>query len=513
MLRNCLVSRFEHLDCYATVLCLSIWTHGECYATVLRNCLASLDLNTWCVLRNCLVSRYLNTWMLRNCLVSLDLNTWWMLCNCFTQLSCVSRFEHMVCATQLSLCLDLNTWMLRNCLVSLDLNTWWMLRNCLTQLSCVSRFEHMVCYSQVWKSMRFQKLCVLAWGKLIREGRCDCCVQVVFLYVGFQSIATFCSYYVWMYSGDWCPLVALYMCDFLIHLDILQPNTCLVPCTFLDRLLHFGMWCTNMAMDIDQVLMGWDEVMWLVATPVLLCTAKYYSSTTQVLLQYYKVRLQCYSSTTKYYNVLLQYYSVLQSTTTYYSSTALYYQVLLQYDSVLQSTSAVLLRTTTYYSSTTPVLLRTTTYYSSTTPYYNVLLQYFSVRQSTTPVLLCTIKYYSQYYSVLQSTTPVLLCTDSNAVRRAWCSYLPRRGVFNCWSGGVPSFEYLVTSFTTSFIPRSRPRSLPLQKACFQAAISKQFPLNMIVLVERLISYASDVRPIVFCNFWLINSRCFWTFF
>ena len=40
-----------------------------------------------------------------------------------------------------------------------------------------------------------------------------------------------------------------------------------------------------------------------------------------------------------------------------------------------------------------------------------------------------------QYYSVLQSATPVLLCTDSTAVRRAWCGYLPRRGVFNCWSG------------------------------------------------------------------------------
>ena len=186
------MSRFEHmvnatqlscvsiwtLGCYATVLCLSIWTHGECYATVLRNCLASLDLNTWCVLRNCLVSRFehldatqlscvsrfehmvnatqlsyatvlrlsiwthgcvlrnclvsldLNTWMLRHCLVFLDLNTWWMLRNCLVSL-------------------DLNTWMLRNCLVFLDLNTWWMLRNCLvprfqrmdaTQLSCVSRY-------------------------------------------------------------------------------------------------------------------------------------------------------------------------------------------------------------------------------------------------------------------------------------------------------------------------------------------------------------------------------------
>ena len=110
------MSRFEHmvnatqlscvsiwtLGCYATVLCLSIWTHGECYATVLRNFLASLDLNTWCVLRNCLVSLDLNTWwMLRNCLVFLDLNTWWMLRNCLvprfqrmdaTQLSCVSRY-------------------------------------------------------------------------------------------------------------------------------------------------------------------------------------------------------------------------------------------------------------------------------------------------------------------------------------------------------------------------------------------------------------------------------------
>ena len=50
--------------------------------------------------------------------------------------------------------------------------------------------------------------------------------------------------------------------------------------------------------------------------------------------------------------------------------------------------------------------------------------------------------------------------------------------------GWCPSFEYLVTSFTTSFIPRSRPRSLPLQKACFQAAISKQFALNMIVWLK-----------------------------
>ena len=137
--------------------------------------------------------------------------------------------------------------------------------------------------------------------------------------------------------------------------------------------------------------------------------------------------------TTKYYKVLLQYYSVLQSTTPvlvcttkYYSSTSLYYKVLLQYYSVLHRTTPVLICTTKYYSSTnyalqstTPVLLCTRKYYSSTTLYYKVLLQYYSVLQSTTPVLLCTRKYYSsttlyykvllQYYSVLQSTTPVLL--------------------------------------------------------------------------------------------------------
>ena len=105
-------------------------------------------------------------------------------------------------------------------------------------------------------------------------------------------------------------------------------------------------------------------------TPVLLCTTKYYSSTTL----YYKVQLQ-------YYSVLQSTNPVLLCTTKYYSSTTLYYKVLLQYYSVLQST--------------TPVLLCTTKYYSSTTLYYKVLLQYYSVLQSTNPVLLCTTKYYS----------------------------------------------------------------------------------------------------------------------
>ena len=80
-------------------------------------------------------------------------------------------------------------------------------------------------------------------------------------------------------------------------------------------------------------------------TPVLLCTAKYYSSTTlycKVLFQYYSVLhsttpvLLCttkyYSSTTLYYKVLLQYYSVLHSTTTCYSSSTLYYKAAFMID-------------------------------------------------------------------------------------------------------------------------------------------------------------------------------------
>ena len=97
-----------------------------------------------------------------------------------------------------------------------------------------------------------------------------------------------------------------------------------------------------------------------------------------------------YSSTTLYYNVLQRTTPVLLCTTKYYSSTTLYCKALLQYYSVLQST--------------TPVLLCTTRYYSSTTLYYKVLLQYYSVLQGTTPVLLCTTKYYSSttlYYTVL----------------------------------------------------------------------------------------------------------------
>ena len=152
-------------------------------------------------------------------------------------------------------------------------------------------------------------------------------------------------------------------------------------------------WCNAMSCDVRScdvpcnghvVCSKWfcDKSVLQGTTPVLLCTTKYYSSTTL------------------YYTVLQRTTPVLLCTAKYYSSTTLYYKVLLQYYSVLQSA--------------TPVLLGTTKYYSSTTLYCKVLLQYYSVLQSATPVLLCTTQYYNvllQYYPVLQSTTPVLLCT------------------------------------------------------------------------------------------------------
>ena len=127
-------------------------------------------------------------------------------------------------------------------------------------------------------------------------------------------------------------------------------------------------------------------------TPVLLCTTKYYSSTT-LFYKDYKALLQYYPELQSNTQVLQSTSPVLTCTTKYYSSTNLYYKVLLQYYSVLQSTTPVL-----------PVLLK----------YYKVLLQYYLVLQSTTPVPNCTTKYYSStnlYYKVLLCTTPVLPCT------------------------------------------------------------------------------------------------------
>ena len=91
--------------------------------------------------------------------------------------------------------------------------------------------------------------------------------------------------------------------------------------------------------------------------PVLLCTTKYYSSTTPVLL-----------STTP---VLQRTTPLLLCTTKYYASTSLYYKVLLRYYSVLQSITPVL-------QSTTPVLLCTTKYYANTTLYYVSTTTYYS---------------------------------------------------------------------------------------------------------------------------------------
>ena len=88
------------------------------------------------------------------------------------------------------------------------------------------------------------------------------------------------------------------------------------------------------------------------ATPVLVCTTKYYSSTTL----YYKVLLQ---------KVLLQYYKILLQ-----KVLLQYYKVLVQY---------CILRTTKYYSSTTSCYKILVQYYSSTTKYYKVLVQYYFV--------------------------------------------------------------------------------------------------------------------------------------
>ena len=115
-------------------------------------------------------------------------------------------------------------------------------------------------------------------------------------------------------------------------------------------------------------------------TPVLLCTTKYYSSTTL------------------YYKVVRQYYSVLQSTTPLLQRTTPVHKVLRQYYNVLLRYFSVL-------QSTTPVLQRTTPVYKVLRQYYNVLLRYYSVLHSTTPVQQCTTPVTTP---VLQSTTPVL---------------------------------------------------------------------------------------------------------
>ena len=158
------------------------------------------------------------------------------------------------------------------------------------------------------------------------------------------------------------------------------------------------------------------------------------------------------------------------------------WSVLLQYYSVPPSSSPVRLRTTKFFCSTTPYYNVLLQYYSSTTPYYNVLLQYCSVPKRTTPGLLSTRKYYSSttlYYKVLLQYCSVLTAMQLEEPGAA----TSQGEVFLTVDLGCPSFEYLVTSFTTSFIPRSRPCSPSFQKNMFPA-ISKQFALNMIVWLK-----------------------------
>ena len=94
--------------------------------------------------------------------------------------------------------------------------------------------------------------------------------------------------------------------------------------------------------------------------------------------------------------------SVLLCTTKYYASTTSVRQsttpVLL---CTIQSTTPVLRCTTKYYASTTPVLQCTTQYYK----YYASTTTYYPVLQRTTPVLLCTTKYYASTTKYYASTT------------------------------------------------------------------------------------------------------------
>ena len=154
------------------------------------------------------------------------------------------------------------------------------------------------------------------------------------------------------------------------------------------------------------------------------CGGPKYCSVLRSTALCYKKPLQYYSvSTTKYYSSAArcskETTAVLLCSTKYYSSTSLYYKVL-QYYSVLQNTTPVLLCTTKHYS-----------VQQSSTTYYNILLQFYSILQSTTPVLLRTtpvllrttpvlLQYYSvllllllllllQYYAVLQSNTRYII--------------------------------------------------------------------------------------------------------
>ena len=141
-------------------------------------------------------------------------------------------------------------------------------------------------------------------------------------------------------------------------------------------------WCVCDLTSFHQVM--WLVVRWFVllrSYSVLQRPTTYYSSTTPTcysVLQRTTPGLLC---TTKYYSSSTLYYEVLLFTAKYYASFTLHYTVLLQYYSVLQSTTPVLLQ---YYK----VLLCTTKYYASTKKYYKVLLQYYSVLQSTTAVWL-----------------------------------------------------------------------------------------------------------------------------
>ena len=177
----------------------------------------------------------------------------------------------------------------------------------------------------------------------------------------------------------WCDVTAC-----VVSCHVMQCDVMVMSCYLL---------CPAMGRNVGSVV--WFEVVILSSSlyhKVLLCTAKYYSSTTL-----YRKVLQRTSPILEYYSILQSSSALLLCTTKYYSSFTLYYKV-------LQRTTPLLPCTTKYWSPYYKVFQRCTTmyyfsttlyykYYStSTTLYYKVLLQYYSALQSIPPVLLCATK-------------------------------------------------------------------------------------------------------------------------
>ena len=161
-----------------------------------------------------------------------------------------------------------------------------------------------------------------------------CCVQVVYCMLTFQSIVTFCSYYIQVVPGRAGGGSFRRQNNYIAKKEFAYR----IRARRLTSAMPKPLLCCERAFCCSMV------VMWHVLLQhffVLQSTSAVLQSTTPVLL----CTTKNYSSTTPYYNVLLQYYSVRQSTSPYHK-VRLYY-------SVPQSTTPVLFHSTKYYSSIT----------------------------------------------------------------------------------------------------------------------------------------------------------------